>query len=98
MTENSGLGVNAPANAAPGDSDAAQALEREVVEAIALCDGDVRVALRAALVANTFLTADVQRLTHAVSFGFTRGRTVARRASEKLDEWREISSGEHDAT
>jgi hypothetical protein len=69
-------------------------LELAVDEAIAVCDGDVRAALRAALVANSFLTAEVERLASEVSFGFTRERTSAsRRASEKLDQWREISAG-----
>jgi hypothetical protein len=86
--------VNAPETTAPTERESAAALEGEVEEAIAICDGDVRAALRAALVANSFLTAEVERLTHAVSFGFTRGWTsAARRASEKLDQWREISSG-----
>lgn len=66
--------MNGPARAAPSESDAAEALEREVDETIALCDCDVREALRAALVANSFLTAEVERLTQAVSFGFTRGK------------------------
>jgi hypothetical protein len=69
-----------------------------VEEAIALCDGDVHAALRAALIANSFLAAEVERLTQAVSYGFMRGRSAARRASVKLDDWREISSGEQDAT
>jgi hypothetical protein len=43
------------------------------------------------------LTAEVERLTQAVSFGFQRKRLPARRASEKLDEWREISRGKHEA-
>jgi hypothetical protein len=69
-------------------------IEAAVDQAIAICDGNVRAALRAALLANSFLTAEVERLTQAVSFGFTRGRTsAARRASEKLEEWREISAG-----
>jgi hypothetical protein len=66
-------------------------------QAVAICDGDVCAALRAALVANSFLTAeverltaDVERLTQAVSFGFLRKRLPARRASEKLDEWRDM--------
>jgi hypothetical protein len=68
--------------------------ELAVDEAIAICDGDIRAALRASLVANSFLTAEVERLSNAVSFGFTRGKlSPARGASEKLDQWREISSG-----
>jgi hypothetical protein len=62
--------------------------------ASAICDGDVRAALRAALVSNSFLADEVERLTRAASFGFVRGKiSPARRASEKLDDWRDISSG-----
>ena len=70
-------------------------LEAAVNEAISICDGDIRAAFRASLVANTFLTAEVERLSNAVSFGFTRGKiSPARGASQKLDHWREISVGE----
>ena len=75
-------------------SEAPDSLEVAVEQAIAVCDGDVHAALRAALVANSFLTDEVERLTRAVSFGFARGRTSpARRASERLERWREISTG-----
>ena len=75
-------------------SDAPDSLEAAVGQAIAISDGDVRAALRAALVANSFLMEEVERLTRAVSFGFARGKiSPARRASEKLDRWREISAG-----
>src|SRR5829696_5350630 len=78
--------------AAPHES--TDLLELATDEAIALCGGDVRAALRAALVANSFLMAKVERLTSAVSFGFTRGRASARRrACEKLDHWQEIAEG-----
>jgi len=73
--------------------DPSDPLETTVQEAIALCDGDVHAALRAALIANSFLVAEVEQLTQAVSYGFVRGRSAARRASEKVDDWREISSG-----
>ena len=73
-----------PAQATPSSAEP-DALEQEVNEAIALCDDDIRVALRATLVANAFLEAQVEQLSQAVSFGFTRGKTSpARRASEKL--------------
>jgi hypothetical protein len=78
--------------------DTSDPLEFALEEAIALCDGDVRAALRAALVANSFLAAELERLAQAVSFGFTRGRSAARRASEKVDDWREMWSGEQEAT
>jgi hypothetical protein len=79
--------------------DAPYSLEVAVEQAIAICDGDVRAALRAALIANSFLADEVEQLTRAVSFGFARGRTSsARRASETLDGWREISAGSESDT
>ncbi len=57
-----------------GETDAAALLEAEVDEAIALCGGDIRAALRATLIANTYLEAEVERLTEAISTGFARGR------------------------
>ena len=64
-------------NPAPSDSpepDSAEALEAEIDEAISLCGGDVRAALRATLIANAYLEAEIERLTEAVSSGFARGR------------------------
>ena len=46
----------------------------EVAEAIASCGGDVREALRATLIANAYLEAEIERLTEAISTGFARGR------------------------
>jgi hypothetical protein len=78
-------------------SDTPDPLEAAVEQAIAICDGDLRAALRAALVANSFLIDEVERLRRAASFGFARGRTSpARRASERLERWREISAGSED--
>jgi hypothetical protein len=72
-------------------SDAPDSLEAAVEQAIAICDGNVRAALRAALGANSFLMDEVERLTRAASFGFARGKiSPARRASERLERWREI--------
>jgi hypothetical protein len=69
--------------------------EVAVEDLIALCDGNVRAALRATLAANSFLAAEVERLTKAVSFRFMRGRALpAPRASERVDYWREILSGD----
>jgi hypothetical protein len=62
--------------------------------AIAACDNDIRGALLAALVANSFLLEEIERLTRAVSNGFTRQQSPNRRASEMLDRWREISAGQ----
>jgi hypothetical protein len=80
-------------------SEASDPVEVAVEQAIAICDGDVRAALRAALAANSFLMAEVERLRRAASFGFARGRTSpARRASERLERWREISAGNEEDT
>lgn len=69
-------------------------IETAVDDAIALCDGDVRAALRAALVYNTFLEQKLNRFRDMISSGYTRGQIAsARKASEKVDEWREIFSG-----
>ncbi len=61
------------------EADPASAIETEVDDAIALCGGDIRAALRTTLIANAFLEAEVERLSEAVSAGFARGR-IRRRA------------------
>jgi hypothetical protein len=66
-----------------------------VDQAIEARDGDIRAALRAALIANSFLPGEIERLTRAVSLGFTRQQSPSRKASEMLDRWREISAGRH---
>jgi hypothetical protein len=58
----------------PEEADAAAILKAEVEEAIALCGGDVRGALRATLIANAYLDREVERSTEAISTGFARGR------------------------
>jgi hypothetical protein len=50
-------------------TDVPACLETEVDEAIALCGGDMRAALRATLVANAFLEAELERLSEAISTG-----------------------------
>ena len=56
-------------------------IEVEVDEAIAVCGGDARAALRATLIANACLEAEIERLAEAISTGFARGRV--RRPSTK---------------
>jgi hypothetical protein len=73
----------------------ADPLEAAVDEAIAICDGDVRSALRAALVYNEFLERKLTMMRAMVSTGFTRQKiTQARTASETVDDWRELSAVE----
>jgi hypothetical protein len=56
--------------------------ELEVDEAIATCGGDVRAALRATLIANAYLEAEIERLIEAISTGFARGRM--RKAPQRI--------------
>ena len=65
--------MNASERATEPEVDAAALLEAEVDAATAIC-GDPRAALRATLVANAYLEAEVERLSEAISTGFARGR------------------------
>ena len=49
-------------------------LEAAVDQAIAVCDGDMRAAIRALIVANNFLESEISELKKAVSHAYTRGR------------------------
>ena len=66
--------MNAPKQQSTEAECSAPELEAEVDEAIRMCGGDVRAALRVTLVANAYLDAEVKRLTEAISTGFARGR------------------------
>jgi hypothetical protein len=52
----------------------ADGLEAAVDQAIAACDGDMRSANRALIVANEFLESEVTALMKAVSHAYVRGR------------------------
>jgi hypothetical protein len=67
--------MNASKRSTEPEPSAAAFVEAEVDEAVATCGGDARAALRATLVANAYLEAEVERLTEAISNGFARGRT-----------------------
>jgi hypothetical protein len=49
-------------------------LEAAVDQAIAVCDGDARAAVRALIVANNLLEAEMADLKKAVSHAYMRGR------------------------
>jgi hypothetical protein len=49
-------------------------LEAAVDQAIAVCDGDLRAAVRALIVANNLLESEMADLRKAVSHAYTRGR------------------------
>ena len=66
--------MNAPGRSNESETEIAVLLEAEVDEAIAICGGDVRAALRATLIANAYLESELERLTEAISTGFARGQ------------------------
>jgi hypothetical protein len=66
--------------------------EIEVDEAIRICGGDVRAALRVTLVANAYLESEVERLTKAISTGFARGHMRSLPQRVKLGSW--LSGGQ----
>ena len=49
-------------------------LEAAVDQAIAVCGGDMRAAVRALIVANNFLESEIAELMKAVSHAYARGR------------------------
>ena len=49
-------------------------LDAAVEQAIAVCDGDMRAAIRALIVVNNFLESEISELKKAVSHAYTRGR------------------------
>jgi hypothetical protein len=49
-------------------------LECQVQQSIAICNGDAVQALRASLVANAFLEAQIEELKVQVSAGYSRGK------------------------
>jgi hypothetical protein len=62
-------------SAANPQSDADQ-LKAAADQAIAACGGDAREAVKALIVANHFLEADLEKLKSAVSTGYARGEIV----------------------
>jgi hypothetical protein len=61
----------------------AQMVDDDVREAIEIAGGDVTRALRAALIANTFLIEENERLKTQISQGFTRGKNSKARGSSQ---------------
>jgi hypothetical protein len=75
-------GVIASQHSKKSDAETTALVEAEIDEAIATCGGDVRAALRATLIANAYLEAEIERLTEAISTGFARGRM--RKAPQRI--------------
>ena len=69
LTWNSVLSSGSQPNAQDADE-----LEAAVDQAIAACDGDMRSAIRALIVANEYLESEVNELMKAVSHAYVCGR------------------------
>jgi hypothetical protein len=67
-----------PPCAAPNPQPDADELEAAIDQAIAACGGNTRDAVKALLVANGYLEAEVQELQAAVSSGYARGYRYGR--------------------
>jgi hypothetical protein len=74
--------VNASQRSKKSEAETTALVEAQIAEAIASCGGDVHAALRATLVANACLEAEIERLTEAISTGFARGRM--RKAPQRI--------------
>jgi hypothetical protein len=68
----------------PEQSDSDQ-LEAAADQAIAICGGDLREALKALIVANHFLESELEKLCAAVSTGYARGKLVPRDRKDWYD-------------
>jgi hypothetical protein len=68
------------------------ALDAAVDVAIEACGGDTRSAVRALIVANNYLEAEVRRLAEAVSSGFTRGIKATCPEDHHTHRWHDIES------
>ena len=68
----------------PEQSDTDQ-LEAAADQAIAVCGGDAREAIKALIVANHFLETELEKLRAAVSTGYARGKPVPRDRKDWYD-------------
>jgi hypothetical protein len=59
---------------AESDLSSTEDIEASVDAAIAACDGNPRAAVRALLLVNAYLEAELERLCDLISPGFARGR------------------------
>lgn len=56
----------------PNEQD--EELDTAVEQAVALCGGDMRAAVRALIASNNYLESEISELKKAVSHAYTRGR------------------------
>lgn len=69
-------------------------LENETDEAIIICGGDMRAALKATLIANAFLEHELERIKAMLSAGYGRGR-VRKPAKRQPRVTRVVVEGDH---
>jgi hypothetical protein len=56
-------------------------LEAAADQAIAACDGDLRATTRSLIVANSYLTKELERAWQQISPGYSRGKRTRRRST-----------------
>jgi hypothetical protein len=56
-------------------------LEAATAQAIEACDGDLRAAVRSLIVANNYLTQELEYAWHLVSPGYSRQRRARRKST-----------------
>jgi hypothetical protein len=56
-------------------------LEAAVDTAVAACDGDLRATVRSLIIANNYLTRELEFVWHQVSPGYSRGKGTRRRST-----------------
>jgi hypothetical protein len=56
-------------------------LEAAVDAAVAACDGDLRATVRSLIVANNYLTKELEFAWHQVSPGYSRGKGTRRKST-----------------
>jgi hypothetical protein len=77
--------MSEPARTNPSPT-AADAVEDEMQEALAICGGDAIAALKITSLANAFLEAEIDGLSAAVSSGFARGKVRKAPTSKEAKE------------
>jgi hypothetical protein len=79
-----------------GPAEDSLVLDAAIDAAIEACGGDARSAVRALIVANNYLEAEVQRLAEAVSSGFTRGLKAKGKAQQVFPQFKDDRKWQQD--
>jgi hypothetical protein len=79
-----------------GPAEDSLVLDTAIDAAVEACGGDARAAVRALIVANNYLEAEVQRLAEAVSSGFTRRLKAKGKALQVFPQFKDDRKSRHD--